>query len=136
MNDLLHTGHRRRASLSVVEALLAGDKAALEDLSYSARREFLSKHEYPVAQIPTISLATSANDMRVSLLKATVDYVKFRYVEQSDGCVSLKDAFIPGGKVVYLGDMDHFGPAYYGFPALDSYDPARMFLVLLRLALE
>jgi hypothetical protein len=132
----MHTDHRKRASLSVVEALLAGDRAALEDLSYDVRKRFLTEHRYPVNLVPTISLAASADNMRLSLLKPTVDYVKFRYSEPNDGCVSLKDAYIPGSKLVVVSDMDHFGPAYYGFPALDSYDPARMFLVLLQLALS
>jgi len=92
--------------------------------------------------------------MKLSLLSASVEYVAYRYQEPSDGCVSIKDAVIPGTGVVYLSDMDHFGPAWWGFPSLgspqfskftsnrgnlttvsssDTYDPVRVKLILIGL---
>lgn len=96
MNDLMNTRQPRLVSISLVQALLSGDPQALEDLTYDNRQKFLIEHKYPYDKVPTVSLATSATDMAMSLLKATVDYVQMRYGVESDGCVSLPDAVIPG----------------------------------------
>jgi hypothetical protein len=149
----------RQVSLKIIQALLSGDPQSLLDLTYDSREKFLSTNKYPFKLVPTVSLATCANSMPLSLLKPSVDYISLKYGVPSDGCVTQSDAIIPGAhvqrfeefplssdslnlsptlgsQVVYLNDMDHFGPAYHGFPALDRYDPARMILTLLRILLQ
>jgi hypothetical protein len=60
-------------------------------------KRFENKKPYPSHRIPTLSLATSANNAKFSILKPTIDYIFFRYNgELSDGCVAQKDAVIPG----------------------------------------
>jgi hypothetical protein len=36
---------------------------------------------------------------------------------------------------VFLSDMDHYGPAWQGFPAHDSYDKTALCLALIWLAI-
>ena len=55
--------------------------------------------------------------------------------EVSDGLVCQVDAILPGAGRVIIDDMDHFGPAWGSFPATDRYDPARLWLSCISLAL-
>lgn len=89
VSDLLQSDSIKQLALSVVDRLLSGDRAALADLTYNARRQFLDKYHYPVEEIPTISLATSASDMSTSLLRGSADYVTVRTCERAlakSGC--------------------------------------------------
>jgi hypothetical protein len=58
-----------------------------------------------------------------------------RYGELSDGCVCQADAMLPGCPFVSIDDMDHFGPAWRSFPATDRYDPSRLWLCCVSMAL-
>lgn len=53
-----------------------------------------------------------------------------------DGLVCQGDAILPSSLRVIIDDMDHFGPAWGSFPATDSYDPARLWLACISLALR
>ena len=46
------------------------------------------------------------------------------------------DAILPYCPRVLLDDMDHFGPAWPSFPATDRYDPTRLWLTCVSLALR
>ena len=133
-HDLANTSLQKSIALGALERLLRGCKHAVLDLSYTARQEFVQRHPYPAARVPALCVATC--DRRpCSLLKPVIDYVALRYGEVSDGCVCQTDALLPGTAHVLLNDMDHFGPAWSAFPATDSYDPARLWLVCVSLAL-
>jgi hypothetical protein len=85
--------------------------------------------------VPTVCLATSAVNDPGALLSLVVDYYRYRYNEPCDGCVAISDAVLPGAKAVFLSDMDHYGPAWQGFPSNDSYDKTAMCLALIWLGL-
>ena len=51
-----------------------------------------------------------------------------------DGLCARTDTALPGATCVFLSDMDHFGPAWTGFPAMDRYDSVDVFFVLSALA--
>lgn len=135
VNDLVKTSFQKSLALGVLERLLRGSKHALIDLSYDARRAFWASHSYPLQKVPTICLATCER-RSCTLLKPTVDYINLRYGELSDGLVCTQDQILPGALVVNLSNMDHFGPAWGSFPATDPYDPARLYLSLLAVALR
>lgn len=118
----------------LVKCLFAGDPRALADLSYEARQAFLKQHPYP-ADIPTISLATSSSEP-LSLTAPAAAYVKQRYGEDSDGLVPVRDAIVPGSKLVQLDDLDHSGPAMRGPQGLTKYRPADLTEALIALALQ
>jgi len=138
VHDLVQTEHQSHIVSTLVEHF-GGKYDAIADLSYDSRQKHINQYPFPVSRIPTISLATC--DARQftyfkkqelnSLLKPVIDFVNVRYGVCSDGCVVLEDAVIPGSFVVFLEDMDHFGPVYKGFPATAAYDPAHVVLVLL-----
>ena len=58
-----------------------------------------------------------------------------RYGEWSDGCVCQVDATLPGCRAVFLDDMDHFGPAWRSMPATDVWDPTRLWLACVSVAI-
>jgi hypothetical protein len=133
-HDLAHTSLQKSIALGALERLLRGCKHAVLDLSYTARQDFIAHHPYPVDKVPTLCVATC--DRRpCSLLKPVIDYVALRYGEWCDGCVCQTDAVLPGTAHVLINDMDHFGPAWGQFPATDSYDPTRLWLTCVSLAL-
>jgi hypothetical protein len=43
------------------------------------------------------------------------------------------DWVFSGSKVVWLYDLDHFGPAYASFPGMGKYHPAALILTLIKL---
>jgi triacylglycerol lipase len=134
VHDLVHTQHRKTLFFSLVENILGGSSDSLSELTYDSRKKAINEQQYPVSYIPTVSLATSANNAKFSMLKPTIDYLSLRYEgELSDGCVAQKDAIIPGSKVVWLFDLDHFGPAYATFPGMGNYNPAALILTLIKL---
>jgi len=118
----------------LITGLFKGDPRSLADLSYSARQAFMEEHPYPT-DIPTVSLATSSN-APLSLTAAAAGYVKHRYGEDCDGLVPVKDAIIPGSRLVKLDDLDHSGPAMRGPAGLCKYRPADITEALIALALE
>lgn len=130
-NDLLNGYNRKLVSSVFIEKILNGNPHSLVGVMYSERRKWLEAHPFPLGAVPTISVATYETAFK-SLLKAPIDYVNFRYNELSDGCVALKDAIIPGTILVEISGIDHFGPAYHGFPACCSkVDPVRAQATLL-----
>jgi hypothetical protein len=134
VHDLSQTEVQRTLAKTVMQGVTGGSFEAVTDLAYDKRRAFLAKHPFPSDKIPTISLATCVEDTTAltGLLKPMIDYISVRYEGTcSDGCVTLEDAVIPGSAVVYLKDMDHFGPPYQSLPATDQYVPSRLFLTLL-----
>ncbi len=118
----------------MIQGLFDGDPRALADLSYGARQAFLKDHPYPT-DVPTISLATSSAEP-LSLTAGAAAYVQHRYGEKCDGLVPVKDAIIPGSRVVQLDDLDHSGPAMRGPAALCKYRPADITEALIALALK
>jgi len=134
-HDLVHTNIQKSITLGAIEKLLRGCRHAVLDLAFHSRMEFLQRHPYPRHRVPTLCVATC--DRRPSsLLKPTIDYVAVRYGEYSDGCVCQADAILPHCPRVLLDDMDHFGPAWPSFPATDRYDPARLWLTCVSIALR
>jgi len=130
-NDILSAHHRRSVSSAFVEKVLNGNSHSLVGVMHAERRKWIKQHPFPLGAIPTISVTTYETSFK-SLLKAPIDYVKIRYNELSDGCVATKDAIIPGTTVVEIPGLDHFGPAYHGFPACcDNHDPTRVQMALL-----
>jgi pimeloyl-ACP methyl ester carboxylesterase len=130
-NDILSAYHRRAVSTAFIEKILNGNAHSLVGCMYAERKKWIANHPFPLGAFPTISVATYETSFK-SLLKAPIDYIKLRYNELSDGCVATKDAIIPGTVLVELPGLDHFGPAYHGFPACcNHHDPLRMQMVLL-----
>ena len=102
---------------------------------YTERQKFAKKYPFPLGSVPTLSVATYETSFK-SLLQASIQYVQLRYKETSDGCVATKDAIIPGTILVELPNVDHFGPAYHGFPACcNDGDPVRVQMALLNVLL-
>jgi len=133
-HDLANTSLQRSVALLALEKLLHGSKDALLDLTYDARKAFVRRHPYPASRVATLCVACSES-RPTSLLRPTIDYAALRYGEPSDGCVCQVDATLPGCPFVHIDDMDHFGPAWKGFPATDGYDPTKVWLVCTSIAL-
>lgn len=134
-HDLANTQVQKTVVLGALEKLLRGCKHAVLDLSFEARRDFLRHHPYPLDKVPTLCVATC--DKRASsLLKPLIEYVTLRYGEVCDGLVCTSDAILPHSRRIILEDMDHFGPAWPSFPATDRYDPTRLWLVCVSIALQ
>ena len=138
VHDLSKTEVQKYFAKTMMQGVTGGSFEAVTDLSYDNRRSFLKKHPFPSKKIPSISLATCIQNTALtastgfSALIPMIDYMALRYGGAcSDGCVTSDDAVIPGSLVVYLDDMDHFGPAFKGIPATDKYAPSRLFLSLL-----
>lgn len=130
-NDILGAHNRRSVSSTFVEKVLNGNSHSLVGVMHAERKKWINQHPFPLGAIPTISVTTYETSFK-SLLKAPIDYVRIRYNELSDGCVATKDQIIPGTNIVEIPGLDHFGPAYHGFPACcDSHDPARVQMALL-----
>lgn len=135
-NDILSAHHRRAVSSAFIEKVLNGDSRSLTSLMYTERQKFVKKYPFPLGAVPTISVASYETSFK-SLLKASIHYVQLRYKEPSDGCVATKDAIIPGTILVELPNLDHFGPAYHGFPACcNNHDPIRVQMALLNVLLH
>lgn len=135
-NDVLGAHSRLAVSTAFVETVLNGNPHSLVGLKYSERKKWIKIHPFPLGAIPTISV-TSHEQSFQSLLKTPIDYVRIRYDELSDGCVATKDAIIPGTILVEIPGLDHFGPAYHGFPACcNKQDPLRVQMALLNVLLH
>lgn len=135
-NDILSAHHRRAVSSAFIEKVLNGNALSLTSLMYTERQKFIKDYPFPLGAVPTISVATYETSFR-SLLKASIHYVMLRYKESSDGCVATKDAIIPGTILVEIPSLDHFGPAYFGFPACcNQHDPLRVQMALLNVLMH
>lgn len=140
VNDIAGTKYQKAAVALGIERLLAGSRDALFDLTYENRRAFFAQWPQQVwCEVPTLCLATCATHQPRALLSPVVEYMRYRYgdaVGATDGCVALRDAMLPGAPVVWLHDMDHYGPAWNAFPATDRYDKTHVCLALISMALE
>jgi len=134
-HDLSNTQLQKTVVLGALEKLLRGCKHAVLDLSFESRQEFLRQHTYPAHRVPTLCVAT-CDRRQSSLLTPLIEYVAVRYGEVCDGLVCQCDAVLPNCKRVIIDDMDHFGPAWGSFPATDRYDPTRLWLTCVSLALR
>jgi len=134
-HDLSNTNVQKTVVLGAIEKLLRGCRHAVLDCSYEARQEFLRRHPYPIERIPTLCVATY-DSKQSSLIRPMIEYVAVRYGEVCDGLVCRTDAVLPHSARVILADMDHFGPAWPSFPATDPYDPTRLWLVTISMALR
>jgi triacylglycerol lipase len=114
--------------------LLGGSGKAFTDLTYDARREFLSKHPMP-AGIPTVCMASSRLSP-FSAMFSTQEYLKARYGLASDGMVSPADAFIPGSQTVTLDGLDHLETTGTEPHPFSAYGPGDITLGLVALALK
>jgi triacylglycerol lipase len=151
-SDLIDGEDQSRALESVlngvIEDVFHGVPASLSDLTYAARKAFVSAHPYPADQVPTLSLATgrALADGKCdpkSALFLTTDYLHQRYGLQSDGLVPTKDAIIPGSSLVTLTDMDHADGVLTGIANdigpikhFQNYQPAALTQALVKVALE
>ena len=136
-HDLAGTDVQQRVAVAAIERLLRGSRDAVGDLTYEARREFYANAPpFPAGAVPTVCLASSdKREAGGSLLQPTINYTALRYGEWSDGCVCQADAKLPGCLHINLEDLDHFGPAWRSFPATDTYDPTRLWLVCASIAM-
>ena len=134
-HDLSNTQVQKSVVLGALEKLLRGCRHAVLDLSFEARQDFLRHHPYPLHRVPTLCVAT-CDRAPSSLLRPLIEYVAVRYGEDCDGLVCQGDAILPHCPRVVLEDMDHFGPAWPSFPATDRYDPTRLWLVCISMALR
>jgi triacylglycerol lipase len=134
-HDLANTELQKTIVLGALEKLLRGCKHAILDLSFESRQDFLRQHAYPLHRVPTLCVAT-CDKRQSSLLTPLIEYVAVRYGEVCDGLVCQGDAVLPNSVRVMIDDMDHFGPAWGTFPATDRYDPARLWLSCVSLALR
>jgi len=123
---------------------------AVRDLTYDARRAYYDGHREPWwvhpalrggaapsgasdrAWVPTVCLCTAATHEPAALMSPIVEYYRYRYGRDGaiDGLCARTDGALPGATCVFLSDMDHFGPAWTGFPAMDRYDSVDLFFVL------
>tara|TARA_B110001452_G_scaffold17662_1_gene14356 strand:+ start:198 stop:1637 length:1440 start_codon:yes stop_codon:yes gene_type:complete len=133
-HDLANTDLQRNLAVGALEKLLRGSRHAVLDLSYDSRQAFIAQHPYPAADVPTLCVAC-CDKRPCSLLKPTINYLALRYGEWSDGCVCQVDATLPGCRAVFIDDMDHFGPAWRSMPATDTYDPTRLWLTCVSVAI-
>jgi hypothetical protein len=134
-HDLSNTNVQKTVLLGALEKLLRGCKHAVLDLSFESRQEFLRQHTFPADRVPTLCVA-SCDRRQSSLLTPLIEYVAVRYGEVCDGLVCQCDAIMPNCKRVIIDDMDHFVPAWGSFPATDRYDPTRLWLACISLALR
>ncbi len=133
-HDLATTPEMRRLIDFAFPLLFHGVSRAVEELSYTKRREFIRKHPYPPG-CPTVSLATSRLS-RLSTLYPLQRYLWDRYGYASDGMVTALDAEVPGSHVVRLDDMDHAQAALWSLPGFSRYHPGDVTEVMVALALE
>ena len=83
----------------------------MRDVSYAARRAFLSRHPLPDA-FPCVSFHT-ATSSRASFLYLSAAYVRRRYGAANDGLVARCDAEIPGSVAVrWSAEQDHADCVY------------------------
>ncbi|MBZ4415095.1 lipase [Myxococcus sp. RHSTA-1-4] len=133
-HDLATAPEMRRLIDFAFPLLFHGVSRSVEELSYTSRMEFIRKHPYPAAVIPTVSLATSRLS-RLSSLYPLQRYLYDRYGYASDGMVTAVDAEVPGAGVVRLDDMDHAEAAMRGLPGFARYHPGDVTEVMVALAL-
>lgn len=163
-NDVLHTRVVKGALILLFEILLGGaGRAAVKDMSYEDRRAYYARKPEPwwvhpalremaaaeapaadaapakgadAAWVPTVCLCCAATHQPKALLAPIVEYYRYRYGKDGavDGLCSRTDCALPGACCVFLSDMDHFGPAWTGFPAMDRYDSVDLFFVLSAMA--
>ena len=158
-NDVLKTRVVKGALILLFEVLLGGaGRVAVKDMAYDVRRAYYaSKPERwwvhpglrdpgeagfrcddPGAKdwVPTVCLCSAATHQPKALMAPIVEYYRYRYGADGaiDGLCSRLDTALPGAPCVFLSDMDHFGPAWTGFPALDRYDSVDLFFVLSAMA--
>eukprot|EP00494_Astrolonche_serrata_P019311 UN19514 len=127
--------------IKVVQSLMKVFQSTGEEfynLSFTERRSWFKKHNHEPfwCIFPTICFATSAVLLNNALLSPVVEFFRYRYDCESDGCVTKADAVLPGSCVVYCDDADHYCPAWNSFPALDRYNSTLIVFILLQLAIE
>ena len=103
-------------ALELLVGLPAGEGARalvppMRDVSYAARRAFVSRHPLPAA-FPCVSFHT-ATSSRASFLYLSAAYVRRRYDAANDGLVARCDAEIPGSVAVrWSAEQDHADCVY------------------------
>lgn len=103
-------------ALELLVGLPAGEGARalvppMRDVSYAARRAFVSRHPLPDA-FPCVSFHT-ATSSRASFLYLSAAYVRRRYDAANDGLVARCDAEIPGSVAVrWSAEQDHADCVY------------------------
>ncbi|KAJ1454543.1 hypothetical protein M885DRAFT_566298 [Pelagophyceae sp. CCMP2097] len=146
-NDVLGTQLQQGVVGFITERILGGSgRRAVTDLGYASRRAYYAsrpetwwlKAAMPDARdwVPTVCLCGSATHQPRSLLSPIVEYYRYRYECAVDGLCAREDTALPGAPAVFVSDMDHFGPAWSGFPSTDRYDSVHIFFVMVAMALE
>jgi triacylglycerol lipase len=93
---------------AAMRVLFFGNPAAIADLTFDARRAFITAH--PLPEVPVVSLATSLPPKLGQVLMGSSKYMLDRYELPSDGLVVPDDAVVPGSRVVRLDNMSHAEP--------------------------
>jgi predicted alpha/beta hydrolase family esterase len=113
MAELVKDSKLLEAALkAAIEKLFKGSEQAVLDLDFERRRDFISKHPYPAAQVPTVVVRSSfSRTVSKSPLYLNQKYITTKYKLPNDGMVLFKDQAIPGAAAtIDLEDMDHFEP--------------------------
>ena len=101
-----------KAVQAIFEGVFKGQKEAVLDISFDARKVFVGQHPYPAAQIPTVVVRSSfQRKLSKSVLWANQKIISYELKQPNDGMVIVRDQAVPGAiKTIDLDDMDHFEP--------------------------
>lgn len=141
-NDINNTTFQKKAILTFVEKILVKKGDAVFDMSYHSRMKHWDEGKIDPdvwRVVPTICLATSTCQQPGAFLSPVAEYARYRYGDErgmSDGLVMTRDAVIPGTQVCMLPDMDHCGPGWVGFPAMDKYNTTHLALALIAMVIK
>jgi triacylglycerol lipase len=134
--DIEADRHIASAASAFIQDILAGQPAALSDLTYSARQAFVRQNPYPNVHVPTVCIG-SASHAPLAATALAADYIELRYGVPSDGLVCPEDTVIPGTRSVSIQGLDHASSVLVGIPGLASvYRPETLTRAAVALALE
>eukprot|EP00698_Gefionella_okellyi_P001821 TRINITY_DN11665_c0_g1_i1.p1 TRINITY_DN11665_c0_g1~~TRINITY_DN11665_c0_g1_i1.p1 ORF type:complete len:358 (-),score=60.82 TRINITY_DN11665_c0_g1_i1:213-1286(-) len=131
VTDLL-AGQLRQALYTLVSAM-GWDVAAMFDMTYEARKEFLKTHSYP-NDVPTLCFASDQVSL-LSPLAATHEYMFRVYSQANDGLVTFLDAVTSGCHLVHVHGADHGSPVFDLVLSTSPIAPGPFTLTMLRMAL-
>lgn len=143
-NDLVSNNQTRKFMENVIRLVLRDSPDALLDLTYQKRKDFISRYPFCACShchnhacdsdcVFTLSFASSSESM-LSLMYPVIQYIKLRYLQASDGLVTLRDAIIPNSAAIILNDLDHSVPAFEYFPNISAYDPGHFTEAMIHIA--
>ena len=97
---------------AIFEGVFKGQKEAVLDISFDARKQFVGQHPYPAAAVPTVVVRSSfQRKLSKSVLWANQKIITLELHQPNDGMVIVRDQAVPGAlQTIDLDDMDHFEP--------------------------